>query len=400
MTVIANSETAYTCNAEAAVTLPHPSTPVATSYINPAPQSYGGPRVREILLLSVATSLIFVSMIVLVRGYLPLVDVFGDNAGYISAAEAIRHWDFRNADTKHFWGLPYTMAAVSAILHVSERTALLLICWTGNLMTVALAFYLWDGWVAGFFAVLNFPWLQFSLLGGAEPLFMALLLGSFVCARHKRWLMAALLASLATLVRPLGLFSLLGIGIALLCKRRFGAAILATAIGITVGGLCVLPFAVHLGNAFINVQRYQQADWQGGKLLSWPLHAIIAGITGTVPWTNLALSFLWIGFVLAGAVAACWRGAFRQWWEKSPVEVVFAAAYFIFLYTYNSPDWARTTFPRFAIPVLPFVLLALERWIPKDRRLLWAIGGFSSILAAGSAIGIRNVYAMLVRALS
>jgi hypothetical protein len=71
--------------------------------------------------------------------------------------------------------------------------------------------------------------------------------------------------------------------------------------------------------------------------------------------------------------------------------MIFAVTYFIFIYTYNSPFWMRRSFPRFAIPILPFVLLALNKWLPKDRRLLWGLAVVSSVLAACSAIGIRNV---------
>jgi hypothetical protein len=52
-------------------------------------------------------------------------------------------------------------------------------------------------------------------------------------------------------------------------------------------------------------------------------------------------------------------------------------------------------FDRFAIPILPFAQLALYRWIPKDRRVLWGMAGVTSILAAASAIGISHVAAMI-----
>jgi hypothetical protein len=57
--------------------------------------------------------------------------------------------------------------------------------------------------------------------------------------------------------------------------------------------------------------------------------------------------------------------------------------------------WARGNFARFAIPIIPFVLLALGRWIPKDRRILWALAPVTAVLAASSAIGIRNVIHLL-----
>lgn len=51
----------------------------------------------------------------------------------------------------------------------------------------------------------------------------------------------------------------------------------------------------------------------------------------------------------------------------------------------------RGNFARFAIPILPFVLLALYRWLPKDRRVLWALAIIVPELAAGSALGLANV---------
>jgi uncharacterized BrkB/YihY/UPF0761 family membrane protein len=81
------------------------------------------------------------------------------------------------------------------------------------------------------------------------------------------------------------------------------------------------------------------------------------------------------------------------------VETIFLIPYLWTLYTYNYPHWARGNFARFAIPILPLALLALYRWIPKDRRALWGVAVLSSILAAASAIGINNVAEVLRRAL-
>ena len=35
--------------------------------------------------------------------------------------------------------------------------------------------------------------------------------------------------------------------------------------------------------------------------------------------------------------------------------------------------------------------LALKRWLPQDRRLLWILTPVMAVLAASSAIGIQNV---------
>ena len=82
---------------------------------------------------------------------------------------------------------------------------------------------------------------------------------------------------------------------------------------------------------------------------------------------------------------------FRAYARDHVAEVVFAGLYLFFLYSYNAPRLARGNFPRFAIPILPFVFLALLRWLPKDRRLLWCAVVIAAPLAALSAIGIPNI---------
>ena len=86
---------------------------------------------------------------------------------------------------------------------------------------------------------------------------------------------------------------------------------------------------------------------------------------------------------------------FRAYCRAHLVEALFLVPYLWCLFTYNYPAWARSNFARFAIPILPFVFLALYRWLPKDRRLLWPIAVVSPILAASSALGIVNVVHML-----
>jgi hypothetical protein len=81
------------------------------------------------------------------------------------------------------------------------------------------------------------------------------------------------------------------------------------------------------------------------------------------------------------------------------VEAIFLAPYLWCLFTYNYPYWARGSFARFAIPILPFVLLALYRWLPKDRRILWGLGVAAPALAASSALGVVNVVHMLKNAI-
>lgn len=356
----------------------------------------GGPSRTETAALIGLSFVLFISVVSLARNYSAAVDNFGDSSAYMRLASAIRRWDFHGVAVKQFWGLPYAMAALSKLTGVSDRTALLVFSFFPSLLAGLLARRLWDGWIAGYFVILNFDWMQRSCLGGSEPLFVCLLLAAFVSVRRERWLLASLLASLATVVRPLGFFALAGVGLALLWKRSFGKLAAATSIGLLVGVLYAIPLATHFGDALATVNSYHSQQWQGGWLFGFPFYAIIKGtLLYPAPWTNLVLSFGWIFLVLGAVVVMARSQEFRIYCRDHLVETVFLIPYLWCLFTYNYPYWARGNFARFAIPILPFVLLALHRWIPRDRRILWGVGVVFSVLAASSALGIANIVHML-----
>jgi hypothetical protein len=360
----------------------------------------GEPSRAEIVALVALTFVVFAVVITSMRNYGSLVDNFGDSSSYMGLASAIRHWDFHGIVVKQFWGLPYAMAALSKVSGLSDRTALLVFSLVPSLLASLLAWRLWGGWIAGYFAILNFDWMQRSCLGGSEPLFVCLLFGAFLSVRRQRWLLASLLASFATIVRPLGLFALIGIGLTLLWRRDFRKFAAATAIGLAVGVLYAFPLATHFGDPLATVNSYHSKEWQGGWLFGFPFYAIIKGtLLYPAPWTNLVLSFGWIFLVLGAVVAMVISKRFRAYCKDHTVEGAFLVPYLWCLFTYNYPYWARGTFARFAIPILPFVLLVLYRWIPKDRRVLWGLGALFSVLAASSALGVSNVVHMIRMAL-
>jgi hypothetical protein len=358
-----------------------------------APSWRSEPSFAETVAVCLASAAIFVVFISALTPYLALVDNFGDNSAYISIAAAIRKWDFHGVFVKHFWGLSYFMAAISKLTGLSDRNALLTISWVSSVIAVILAYRLWGGWIATAFAIVNFDWYQRSYLGGSEPLFVALLFGSFLAIRRERWLLAAFLAALATITRPLGVFLLLGIGVMLLRRRDWKRLILATSIGLVIGILYVIPLARYFHDPLATVHSYQSAQASATvPLFGVPFYAIVKGtILYPAPLSNLVLTFGWIFLVLIAIIAMLLTHHFRNYASEHLPEVVFAAPYLLSLYCYNYPMWARGNFPRFAIPIVPFVLIALGRWLPKDRRLLWILAPVTAVLAASSAIGIRNV---------
>lgn len=193
--------------------------------------------------------------------------------------------------------------------------------------------------------------------------------------------------------------ALVGIGLALLYQKRYVKFLGALALGLAIGLAYVWPLAHYFGDPLLTVHSYTSRDYGAvnvhgphGHLFGWPFHAIIVGtLVYPAPWTNLVLAFSWIALVLAGVCAMFLRD-YRRYACANPHEAVFASLFLIAIFCYDYLIWARGNFMRFSIPAMPFVFLALLRWLPKDRRILWFIGTLASFLAACSAIGIKNVF--------
>lgn len=356
------------------------------------------PSSRELLfLVGLSCCVMWITLLVLHKAGSAVLD-WGDDGAYLTVAYAIRRWDFHHMYIQHFMGYPYAIAAVSLLFHIPDVVALWLIAVLSSFASVWLAARLFGSVVAAYFALTNFAWLQVSFLGGSEPLSVALGLGALLAFRRNRIFLAALLASLSVIVRPLMIFVLAGIGIVLLCRSQFRGFFMALGTGVAIAAAYALPLARSYGDPLLTVHSYTTHDYGGGgikgphgHLFGWPFHGIVAGtLAYPAPWTNLLLSFFWIGVVLAG-VAMMFSRRFREYAKTRPNEAIFCGLYLLAIFSYDYLLWARGSFIRFAIPALPFVFFALLPLLPKDRRIFWGLGILTPILAAFSAVGVKNV---------
>jgi hypothetical protein len=356
------------------------------------------PSLGELLLLSLVSYLVFVIVVASLDHYWERAARSSDNPVYISLSAAIRQWNFSGIEAKQFWGLPYATALIAVLTPLSDLSALLLVSLVSSLIAVTLAHRLWGGWVAAFFVIISWDWMQRSLLGGAEPLFMAMLCASFLAARSNRWMIAALFAAGSTTVRPIGVLALAAIAFLLLLRREWGRLAHAALAGAAIGGLYLLPVAYAFGDPLASVNTYRAQDWAGGLPVTLPGLALVDGwMNSGEPLTNKIKIGAWVCLTLVGVAAMISSKQFRALAGKHQVEAVFAALYLLFLFTYNSPRWAWSEFPRFTIPAVPFILTALLDWLPKDRRILWAGAVCSASLAAASTINVRHAFEVLRR---
>jgi hypothetical protein len=342
------------------------------------------PSRREVLLLTAAVFAIHAATVASVTSLRNVVLLAFDNPTYLEIAAIIRHGPGPRIIEGGFWGLPYAIAGASVLLRIPDAAALVLISLLSSLAASALVHRLYGGWVAMVFVLLNHQWIQLSVQGGTEPLFVCLLYAAFLAARSDRWSIGALLAALATTVRPFGVLALVSFAAALAARRDYKRLAAVTAIGLAVGAAYVVPLRMMTGSVLFNVAGYQR-DWGAGGTgwpVTFPFGAVIpsyARAIGELKWFMASFDVAW----LAGgcvASAAVWLPRNRDWSSAHLAEALFATAYALFLFSYNYPEIAVFV-PRFLIPVTPVLAFAVRDWIPRDRRLLWELAILSAVVA-------------------
>lgn len=227
------------------------------------------PSLAEVLLMYAVVFAVHFLMVCRVSSFWAGVGGWFDNSAYLQLATVIQDRHFSGGEiAHHFWGFPYAIVGISQLLSMPQLKALALISMLASLAVCVLGHRLYAGWVAATcIFVINYRWVNISLEGGSEPLFMCLLYASFLAARSGRWNLAALLASVSTTVRPVGIFALMSFAVILTMRRSFRRLAVITLIGLAIGVLYVVPVWVILGSPFANFQGYQ-GDW-GPR--GWPL---------------------------------------------------------------------------------------------------------------------------------
>jgi hypothetical protein len=319
----------------------------------------------------------------------------GDTPTYVSITTAIRTWDLGGlTGVKHFWGVAYLAAGMALLTRMPDVAALLIVSLCGSLASVALARRLWGGWIAGIFAVISWDWLAASVLGGSETVFMAFVLSAFLAARRERWTLAALAAACSMTVRPVGCVVLLALVIALLARADFRRAVVVAMVGAAVGALYIAPLWLARGDVLAHYRGYQP-DWIQAWPIGVPFTALMNGLLSARTTIEVVRPAVWVAFIAVAAALFLARKPARTYARLHPVEATFAILYVVLLCSYNASRWAWLDFPRFAIPLIPFALVALDPWLPRNRWLLWVSAPVSGALAAGWLLGFHRTWHLL-----
>jgi hypothetical protein len=245
---------------------------------------------------------------------------------------------------------------------------------------------LWGTLVAIWFVVIDWWYIDTAVEGLTEPLFVALVLGSFLAIRKEKWALAALLAAGATVVRPVGFFVLLALGILLLMRKHFRQLALAMAIALVIGVAYMIPMKLIYGDPLANVHGYHRVDWSGSFPVTIPLLPVIRGAFMSHRWWRQILIGAWVLFAAAGLIKMAIDKRFWSYAKRYPAEAFFAGFYGLFLFSYNVPYWSWLHFPRFVIPLVPFLILVFIDRFPRDRRIIWAVGLFNVMVSVWSKV--------------
>jgi Gpi18-like mannosyltransferase len=352
------------------------------------------PSLWEVLLMLGMMFAVHILTVCRVRSFWKLPNIWFDRMDYLEIAAIVRHWHFSGGPVpKFFWGFPYAIAGISKLFSMPGPMAVVAISMLGSLAVCILVHRLYGGRVAAVFIFLDYQWIMLSVEGGSEPLFMCFLYASFLAARSSRWKIAALLASLSTTVRPVGVFALLGFAAVLAKRRSYRQLAAITLIGLAIGVLYVVPLWIILGNPFANFVGYRRHWGPHGWALTFPFGALVPSYLSAfheMRWTLFVFSAIWPIVGLLGIVAMG-VASNRQRLSSYQPEALFAWMYALFLFMYNDIDIALAL-DRYLAPCLPLLLSAMRDWIPRDRRVLWGAAVVSALLSAAAVVSFRNVF--------
>jgi hypothetical protein len=96
----------------------------------------------QVMVIMGIVSFVFFAIIIYFDSYLQRVLISGDNGSYISIASSIRHRDFHNFSSSHFWGLSYAITALSSLMSFTEIVSLIVISFCSSIVCTLLTYSL------------------------------------------------------------------------------------------------------------------------------------------------------------------------------------------------------------------------------------------------------------------
>jgi hypothetical protein len=298
-----------------------------------------------------------------------------DNGAYIAVSHAITtgQWISPTDSPTPFFGFPLAIAAVTRTGAFNEWAAVIAISLVSMLITCACLRRLYGPPAVLSLLILSWDWVGIGVLGGSEAPFCACLFVAFLCARSGRWRSAAVLAAVATTIRPIGVFALVALFLTRFRRHAWRSAAEMTLLGLMIAAVYFAFARALTGDAWINFRTYR-VDWNTG----WPVGPpIVALIHSAVPlvrasgWWSAMRVLVIVAVTAAAGIHVAYR-IVRGRWSLPEAESIFAVLVVTFLLCYPYRNMAYE-WPRFLIPALPVLTAAHASIVPQGRRFWWLV---------------------------
>ena len=322
----------------------------------------------------------------------------GDNAAYITMAQATLEWRFTGPDLQHvrnfYRGTSYCLAVVSKLTSLPPARCLPLLTMACGALALYLCGRLWGWRVATLFAFINIAYTQRVCLGGCESIFVVFLFASIWLWRKQHTLSAITCAALALWTRPTGVLLLFAIGAVLLWHRRWRDLIKSVVLAGSLGALYLAPIIFAAKDPMAPVNGYA-GDWYSASPITLPFYPLLReALTSGAPWTNHLKNGFYLAITMFGVVTL-WKRRHKAFTDLAgQAESIFFLLFAGFCVSYNSYG-AYADYPRYSAPITPQSIMDLR------SRLLshWVVIPMSAtagMLSAVSALNVRTVFHLLL----
>ncbi|HEX9038271.1 MAG TPA: mannosyltransferase family protein [Ktedonobacterales bacterium] len=238
-----------------------------------------------------------------------------------------------------------------------------------------------------------------------ESIFLLLSVAAFLCMRQRRWLLAGLLMTLATLTRAPGALLTLPLAIeawrtlrpsrTTICTRQRISEALSVACSVIAPFAAILGFHVYLTHVYGVADAMSRAlalpQWR--RSLDWPWTGLVTDLTSIGPANHagrppsypatvvidLVFLALWLGKCVAMVAPA--RPAFAPRLPYSWVTYSWVALLQVLILPSHVPGYGLMSLPRYVIVVFPcFTMLALfSLRFPRAHVLMFGLSLASMI---------------------
>ena len=333
-----------------------------------------------------------------VRNYWEMSRTHGDNAAYLTIAQAAVEGRFSGPDLQairqFYRGTGYCVALVSIVTRVSVARCLPILGLICGALSVYFCGRLWGWSVAAIFSFIGVEYTNQVCEGSAEPFFVLFLFVSLWQWRQKHTLSAFTFAVLATTVRATGVFLILALAAALILHRRWRDLGKAAVVVTALGALYLAPLVFLARDPWAPVNGYS-GDWYGALPIAAPFYPLLrAGWENVSPWTNDVKICFYIMLTVFGLVTL-WkrrRSAFAN--PEGQAEWTFYLLFAGFCVSYNSP-WAYTGYPRFSAPIIPQSILGIPSRLLTAGVIL-PLSAMGGLVSAACALNVHTVLHLLV----